>query len=33
VNGGGDGTRLLSANDLRFTYWMGRWMRRQAASP
>jgi hypothetical protein len=28
VNGGGDGTRLLPANDLRFTYWMGRWVRR-----
>lgn len=28
VNGGGDGTRLLPANDLRFTYWMGRWLRR-----
>ncbi|APR79293.1 Hypothetical protein A7982_04640 [Minicystis rosea] len=28
VNGGGDGTRLLAANDLRFTYWMGRWLRR-----
>lgn len=28
VNGGGDGGRLLPANDLRFTYWMGRWMRR-----
>ncbi|MFT3770199.1 MAG: hypothetical protein QM820_32620 [Minicystis sp.] len=28
VNGGGDGTRLLPSNDFRFTYWMGRWMRR-----
>lgn len=28
VNGGGDGSGLLPANDLRFTYWMGRWLRR-----
>jgi hypothetical protein len=28
VNGGGDGSRLVGANDLRFTYWMGRYLRR-----
>ena len=28
VNGDGDGSRLLPSNDLRFTYWLGRWVRR-----
>lgn len=28
VNGGGNGDELLSGVDFRFTYWMGRWVRR-----
>jgi len=28
VNGGGDGSRLLSGVDFRIAYWMARWMRR-----
>lgn len=30
VNGGGDGAGLPAGNDLRFVYWMGRWVRRGA---
>lgn len=29
VNGGGDGTRLLSGVDFRFAYWIGRWTQRR----
>ncbi len=27
VNGGGDGSRLLSGVDFRYAYWLGRWSR------